>query len=254
MGIWIKVIRSVTISVSVTLAVLAVMSREPGLEIPMPYWVLGALLPLCLSGTISYLLARQAERIGRLNDELAEAYARMKALAETDPLTGLANRATFVRAAEELHARQPGRILMIDLDHFKAINDTHGHAVGDHVLNGIAQTLLRCARSGDLVGRIGGEEFAMFLPDTDAETAMLQAEPSGPASSRSPSWMRPARCASPPASGFPARPAPTCLMRFRRPTWRCMAPSALAATRRAWQPEQLRYRRTCGFRPWRRGG
>ncbi|OSZ67170.1 hypothetical protein CAP39_12115 [Sphingomonas sp. IBVSS1] len=176
MGIWVKVIRSVTISVSVTLVVMAVMSREPGLEIPMPYWVLGTLLPLCLSGTISYSLARQAARIAQLNAELAEAYARMKTLAETDPLTGLANRATFVRQAEELHARQPGRILMIDLDHFKAINDTHGHVVGDHVLNGIAQTLLRCARSGDLVGRIGGEEFAMFLPDTDADTAMLQAE------------------------------------------------------------------------------
>lgn len=151
MSIWGKVIRAVVVSVGVTLVAMALMSRLPGLDIPGPYWVLGTALPLLLSGPISWSLARQAARIAALNAELSEAYARMKALAETDHLTGLANRATFLAEAEQRQARQPGRILIVDLDHFKAINDTHGHAVGDHVLRGIARTLLACAGAGDLV-------------------------------------------------------------------------------------------------------
>jgi diguanylate cyclase (GGDEF)-like protein len=176
MRIWSKVIAAVVVSVGVTLVAMALMSRLPGMDIPLPYWVLGALLPLMLSGPISWSLARQAERIARLNAELSDAYAQMKALAETDHLTGLANRATFLAAAEDLQARRPGRILIIDLDHFKVINDSHGHDIGDHVLCGIAQTLLRCARADDVVGRIGGEEFAVFLPGADDQAAAACAE------------------------------------------------------------------------------
>lgn len=175
MRIWGKVIRAVVVSVGVTLAVMALMSRMPGLEIPLPYWVMGVLLPLCLSGPISWYLARQAARIAELNAELQLAYARMKALAETDALTGLANRAAFLAAAEQRQAQAPGRILIVDLDHFKAINDTHGHAVGDQVLQGIAQTLLHFARQDDLVGRIGGEEFAVFLAHADDHVATTRA-------------------------------------------------------------------------------
>lgn len=176
MSIWGKVIRAVVVSVGVTLVVMALMSRLPGLDIPLPYWVLGAALPLLLSGPISWALARQAARIAQLNAELSDAYVRMKALAETDQLTGLANRAAFLAAAEHCRAQHGGRILIVDLDHFKSINDSHGHAVGDQVLQGIAKALLRFAGPGDLVGRIGGEEFAMFLASADDVTAAARAD------------------------------------------------------------------------------
>ena len=86
--------------------------------------------------------------------------------ADTDPLTGLANRRGFDVRAQRLtatceHNGTPAAVLMIDIDHFKAINDTHGHDGGDIVLRAVADTLARGARPIDLVGRLGGEEFAV---------------------------------------------------------------------------------------------
>jgi len=176
MFIWGKVIRAVVISLSVTLVATALMAQLSGLEVPLPFWLLGTLLALFLSVIIALPNARKAERIDRLNTQLSYAYVQMKALAQTDHLTGLANRATFLEAAEQLQTQQPGRILIIDLDHFKLINDTHGHAFGDDVLRGIAKTLLRCVRIDNLVGRIGGEEFAVFMPGADDQDAAACAE------------------------------------------------------------------------------
>ena len=65
---------------------------------------------------------------------------------------------------------------MVDIDHFKRINDVHGHAIGDSVLREVAARLRRQMRRGDLLGRLGGEEFAVLLPATDLEGAAVQAE------------------------------------------------------------------------------
>ena len=89
-----------------------------------------------------------------------------------DQLTGVANRRHFFQVAEEEFGRftrynRPFSLLMMDLDHFKDVNDKYGHPVGDKVLKELAETVLRNKRDSDLFGRLGGEEFALLLPETN---------------------------------------------------------------------------------------
>jgi diguanylate cyclase (GGDEF)-like protein len=105
--------------------------------------------------------------------------AELERLATTDPLTGLYNRRHFftVAEAEFKKAQRYERLLsaiMLDIDHFKKINDTYGHAVGDQALIFLAQHLRACMRAVDVVARYGGEEFVILLPETPAETAYQQ--------------------------------------------------------------------------------
>jgi diguanylate cyclase (GGDEF)-like protein len=91
-------------------------------------------------------------------------------LSSRDPLTGLANRRHFeVALSREVdrvaRAGEPALVLMCDIDRFKAVNDTHGHAAGDLVIQSVAQSLLECVRPMDTVARFGGEEFAIVLPN-----------------------------------------------------------------------------------------
>lgn len=102
-------------------------------------------------------------------------------LATTDPLTGVFNRRTFIELAERELARcqrsgEPLRLLMLDLDYFKRVNDVHGHLVGDEVLAGFAHTVSGCLRRADLLVRYGGDEFCVLLPDADTGTAETLAE------------------------------------------------------------------------------
>ena len=124
-------------------------------------------------------------RVGlRLQKALSELAAKneiLEKLALTDALTGLANRRAFGEALEAELARvgrhgRPASLLFLDLDHFKAVNDSHGHAVGDEVLEGVSLVLKRACRRGDLAARIGGEEFAVLLPATGRIPAALVAE------------------------------------------------------------------------------
>jgi diguanylate cyclase (GGDEF)-like protein len=112
------------------------------------------------------------------NDDLL---ARLAKAAGTDSLTGLVNRQAFDERLEiELaRARRTGRpmtLIIADIDHFKDINDRSGHAVGDAALRIVGETALRASRPADTVARIGGDEFAAILPDTDPEGAFLFAE------------------------------------------------------------------------------
>jgi len=106
---------------------------------------------------------------------------RLKDMASHDPLTQVLNARAYYSACEQQMAlsqrsQQPFSVLFVDLDHFKKINDTHGHAAGDEVLRVVAQTLGQHLRSTDLLGRIGGEEFSVFLPDTALQGALQVAE------------------------------------------------------------------------------
>lgn len=103
---------------------------------------------------------------------------RITALAHTDALTGLANRRQFQLALDAALARRDGTlcVAMLDLDHFKAVNDRHGHETGDDLLRAVAQGLLQARRQADLVARVGGEEFAVLLADTGLEQAAAAME------------------------------------------------------------------------------
>lgn len=120
------------------------------------------------------LLAEEMRKVGVLNERLSE-------LAHTDALTALYNRRAYDQelAREWRRVQRNGAalsVLLIDADHFKSINDQHGHAVGDRVLQALAALIQRSAREIDVAARIGGEEFAVLLSDTGATSALNVAE------------------------------------------------------------------------------
>ena len=113
--------------------------------------------------------------------ELEDAKQAAEKQARTDVLTGLNNRRAFFEYAGVIDSQarryhHPYVIAMIDIDHFKQVNDTWGHEAGNHVLKAVARVISDTVRDTDIVGRIGGEEFAVILPETDIEKATLLAE------------------------------------------------------------------------------
>ncbi|HID07947.1 MAG TPA: GGDEF domain-containing protein [Armatimonadetes bacterium] len=112
--------------------------------------------------------------------ENAHLYEEVERLATTDGLTGLYEHRYFQEALENelrrgLRYKHPTSLMMIDIDHFKELNDTYGHQVGDDVLRRLAEVLRSQAREHDIVARYGGEEFALLLPVTPKEGALAAA-------------------------------------------------------------------------------
>lgn len=123
------------------------------------------------------LRLRTGRRIVELQRSLIEAREHLRSQAMRDPLTGLHNRRALREELERGLARSSRAggdfaVLMVDLDHFKAINDRFGHAAGDEVLVEVARRMSGLVRAGDQVGRFGGEEFLVLLPGADVAAAM----------------------------------------------------------------------------------
>ena len=119
--------------------------------------------------------------VAKRTEDLQVLNGKLKYLATRDSLTDVLNRGSFFEAAQQqqlLFQRQklPVSFILMDLDYFKRINDTYGHFIGDKVLIHFTQTLQAFLRKSDILGRVGGEEFAIFLPDTGLDTAFQLAD------------------------------------------------------------------------------
>jgi len=136
-----------------------------------------------LARAIRYAVERKEtqSKLADANTRLEKANRRLKELATTDELTGLWNRRRFLEMLAQ-ECRRAGRsgadlaLAMLDLDHFKVVNDTYGHALGDRVLAEAASIIRRAARATDVVARYGGEEFMVLMPEASAVDARNAAE------------------------------------------------------------------------------
>lgn len=123
--------------------------------------------------------AELAEQLYHAKAELEAKQSELRRLANTDSLTGLLNRRRFTVLGEEAVKNAAGKdiwVIMLDIDHFKRINDTYGHAAGDVAIRNFADIVSECIGDAGFVGRMGGEEFAAILPDSSIDTAISIAE------------------------------------------------------------------------------
>lgn len=137
-------------------------------------WVVGTVTPLVVAPIVSSYFIRVAQ-------ELRTARNLAHALSITDVLTGAFNRRHFMAQAEAEFAKAQRykiamSVIMLDIDHFKSVNDTYGHSSGDDVLIGVSQAASKCLRKPDVLARYGGEEFIVLLPHTGGDEAMVVAE------------------------------------------------------------------------------
>jgi diguanylate cyclase (GGDEF)-like protein len=136
---------------------------------------------LCAMDTVPRVFpAEQIELLQRFA-ALVSSEFELRSIAMTDQLTGAASRRAVLQEAERIVARfgrtqNPAALITFDLDHFKRVNDTYGHAIGDVVLRATAECCVGLIRESDIFGRLGGEEFAVLLPDAGLETAWTVAE------------------------------------------------------------------------------
>lgn len=148
-----------------------------------PAMMMATLCPLLIAPPVSYYYFQQNMKtemlcveLAQANAALTEASAQLAELARRDGLTRLLNRNAFFADAAGMLAQQNASMLMIDADHFKLINDLHGHAAGDAALVAVAAAIGGCCPQGTLIGRLGGEEFAVLAPALDRAASALLAD------------------------------------------------------------------------------
>jgi diguanylate cyclase (GGDEF)-like protein len=171
---------SVAISLLLTLIIVPAM----GFPINRTIWLTSTVCPLALTWIASAYTFWQSDRLKSAHRDLARAHAQLAAAhrslsekASRDDMTGMLNRESFFSALDGTRRRSDrGALLIIDADHFKTINDSFGHLTGDDALLLIANAIERGVRSGDILGRIGGEEFGAFLIGATEQEAKRVAE------------------------------------------------------------------------------
>jgi len=172
------------VSMVASLAVVAAILPALGGEFSGNAVTMSALCPLLIAFPASSYTFWQNRRLHRLHDELREMHAALQHAHEKlseksrhDAMTGFLNRESFFTVLDQSRRKvDRGALLLVDADFFKRINDGYGHLVGDDALLEIAAALRRAVRERDIVGRIGGEEFAVLLAGADAGEAGIIAE------------------------------------------------------------------------------
>jgi diguanylate cyclase (GGDEF)-like protein len=158
------------VSAGFSLVVTMLLMTALGQPLDFMSLLISVLVPLAVASTVSWGVVDVLFRVHHLEEEI-------RRVATYDMVTGVMTRHAFYSAAETAHRiamrnRTALSVITIDIDDFKRINDSHGHAAGDSVLRLFGSTLKDCARKSDIVGRVGGEEFAILLPDTGLAGAM----------------------------------------------------------------------------------
>lgn len=173
MSTGLRIAVGVTFSVLATLAAMRLLAFLPGMQIEPVWWLFGAACPLAVSLPVCTLLVRRWEENRRLAGQLEEALAELRRQARIDRMTGLLNRGALMDDAGKITS---GWVLLLDVDHFKMINDVHGHHIGDVALQEIARILDEVAGTDHTCGRLGGEEFAVLMPGSRRSDALELAE------------------------------------------------------------------------------
>ena len=164
--VYLAVFGTTVVSVAMSLVITMLIMGGPG---DLSSMAPAIAVPLCVAPLVSLWGFTQAHKIELLNKELAQ-------LLNHDPLTQTHSRSYFFDAADASKPDSAAVVLMVDADHFKAINDTYGHQIGDRALQHISELISEHSRKTDVVARLGGEEFGIYMPDTEIATAQLVAE------------------------------------------------------------------------------
>lgn len=170
------------VAVTITLIILPATLRLLTMEsTPLQIMALGGVVYTLAAYRGSAVLSGSIDRSRQLSLELTIAHARAQELARTDELTGMNNRRAFLELAEQsfqqaIRYERPATLILLDVDRFKGINDQHGHRAGDDVLRALAEVVGGTIRASDVAGRMGGEEFAILLPETSGDDGAVMGE------------------------------------------------------------------------------
>ena len=166
-----------TLAVVLAYAMIILLIPLFGEKINPSAWVLGFIGPFIVGMPVASFCFWQSDKLKSAHMQLVSAHETLREKSRRDHMTGMLNRETFLAQMGGLNRKSDKGVLLItDADHFKRINDSYGHLDGDKALLMISKAIESAVRDGDMAGRIGGEEFAVFLSGADIDEAEIVAE------------------------------------------------------------------------------